>query len=128
MYALPVSVNEINMAVVVGVSRLRNTRVELVGADRRGRDRSAVHRVDDQRLGAFLDQRVDVRDLLGGIIVGDQWPDQGGVVLSRELSLIRDVVGPEVGVVEGQRNTERRQRLRRLGNFAFMVVTSRVSD
>jgi len=76
------------------------------GVIERGRDRGAVHRVDNQRLGAFLDQRVDVRDLLSGIIVGDQRPDQRGIVLSRELCLIRDVVGSEVGVVEGQRNTE----------------------
>ncbi len=72
----------------------------------RGRDRGTVHRVDDQRLGAFLDQRVDVRDLLAGVIIGDQRPDQRGVVLSRELCFIRDVICPEIGVVEGQRNTE----------------------
>ncbi len=82
------------------------------GEIERGRDRGAVHRVDNQRLGAFLDQRTDVRVLLGGVIVGDQRPEQRGVVLSRELFLIRDVVGPEVGIVEGQRNTELEVRAR----------------
>src|SRR5216683_835279 len=50
--------------------------------------------------------------LLGAVIVGDQRPEQRGVVLSRELFLIRDVVGPEVGIVEGQRNTELEVRAR----------------
>src|SRR6266700_2351323 len=50
--------------------------------------------------------------LLGGVIVGDQRPDQRGVVMSRELWLIRDVVSPEVGDVEGQRNTELEARTR----------------
>jgi len=110
---------------------------------------------------------VDVRDLLGGITVGDQWPDQGGVVLSRELCLIRDVVvqksvllkvsetpslklapgasvlpdvdvEPDAGVgpdvpphaarTIARMTPSAASACRRLGNFAFMVVTSRVSD
>jgi hypothetical protein len=71
-----------------------------------------VHRVDDQRLGTFLNQRVDVGDLFGGVIVGDQRADQRGIVLTGELCLIRNIVSPEVGVVEGQRNTEFEARVR----------------
>ena len=82
------------------------------GVIERGCDRGTIHWVDDQCLGAFLDQCVDVRDLLGGVIVGDQRSDQSGVVLSCELCLIRDIVSPEVGVVEGQRNTELEVRAR----------------
>src|ERR1700694_4282682 len=82
------------------------------GEIERGRDCRAVYRVDDQGLGTLLDQCVDVRDLLGGVVVGYQRPDQRGVVLRRELCLILDIVSPEVGVVEGQRNTELEARAR----------------
>ena len=55
---------------------------------------------------------MDIRILLGGVIVGDQRSDQRSVVLGREGFLIRDIIGPEVGVVEGERNTEFEGRTR----------------
>jgi hypothetical protein len=43
---------------------------------------------------------MDVGYLFCGVIIGNQGADQSGMVLRRELLLVRDVVGPEVGVVE----------------------------
>src|SRR2546430_334063 len=48
-------------------------------------DGGAVHGIDDQGLGAFLNEGMDICDLPRGIIVGDQWPDEGGFILAREL-------------------------------------------
>jgi hypothetical protein len=78
---------------------------------KRGRDGRAVHRIDDQSLSTLLDQRVNIRDLLSSVIIGNKRPDQSSIVLGREFRLVRNIIGPKIGVVEGERYTEFKTRV-----------------
>src|SRR5262249_22943889 len=77
------------------------------GVRERRRDRGAVHRVDHERTDALVDERSDLRRLLGGVAVGRDRPDELHPVLRGGGLLEGDVRAPEVRAVAGERYADR---------------------
>src|SRR5689334_25314124 len=61
-----------------------NGNVLACGKIERGCNGSAIHWINDKSLGALLNQRMDIGDLLGGIVISDEGTNERGVVLRSE--------------------------------------------